>query len=235
MHKHFRGISILLAVTAIGSGRAVAQFPKEFQIQAVQAMRHQVAEQVARASVQVQEQAAKIPLPVTAPINASDHIVQTVSASEKAALLSKVGEFQSYAVSEKDMFSRLATGSLIAAALLGLVGSVASFLKWNKLGGIASLIAVAVIGFFQAYPVSPLSDFYRSLATQATALKVDCDLKEPFTLETYDSAVAQLKLLYLYEGDKRPKWGSSEAVGQDLARQLQTLRTASNRLEAKVN
>jgi len=235
MRRYFREIFVWVVTTALTSGPAAAQAPKKFQLEAVQAMRHSISEEVAKASVQVQEQAAKIPVAAPPPAALPDQPPPAVSASEKSALLGKVNDFQTYATGEKDKFSRLAAISLIAAAILGLVGSIASFLSWSKLGGVSSLIAVAVIGFFNAYPVSPLADFYRSLATQATALKVDCDLREPFTLEAYDSAAAQLKLLYVYEGDKRPKWGSSEAVGQDLAGQLQSLRTASNRLEAKAN
>jgi hypothetical protein len=235
MRKYFREIFVWVVTTALTSGPVAAQLPKRIQLEAVQTMRHSIAEEVAKASPQVQEQAAKIPAPAPAPVAVPNQPPPVVSEGEKAALLAKVNDFQTYATGEKGKYSMLAAAALIAAALLGLVGSIASFLSWSKLGGVASLTAVAVIGFFNAYPVSPLADFYRSLATQATALKVDCDLKEPFTLEAYDSAAAQLKLLYLYEGDKRPKWGSSETVSQDLAGQLQALRSASNRLEAKAN
>ena len=235
MRKCFREIFIWIVTTVLTSGPAAAQLPKKFQIETIQAMRHSITEEVAKASPQVQEKVANIPAAAPAPVVTPNQPPLAVSASEKVALLAKVNDFQTYAAGENSKYSMLTAGSLIATALFGLVGSIASFLSWNKLGGVASLVAVAVIGFFNAYPVSPLADFYRSLASQATALKVDCDLKEPFTLEAYDSAVAQLKLLYLYEGDKRPKWGSSDAVGQDLAGQLQALRTASNRLEAKAN
>jgi hypothetical protein len=63
------------------------------------------------------------------------------------------------------------------------------------------------------------------LAAHATALKLECDLKDPFTVKDYDSAASRLSLLYLYEGEKRPQIGNPRDISEDLSKELQVLQT----------
>jgi len=90
------------------------------------------------------------------------------------------------------------------------------------------LIVVAVVGFPNVYPVSALSDFYGSLASQAVALQTDCELKNPFTQEDYASSAGQLKILLLYEANNRPKLGTAHMSTEELAKALQTYKTSAN-------
>jgi len=73
-----------------------------------------------------------------------------------------------------------------------------------------------------------LADFYGALATQAVALQTDCELKDPFTKDDYDSAEHQLKYLIVYEAENSPKLGTTTVSTDELAKQIQTYKTSAN-------
>ena len=154
--------------------------------------------------------------------------VRAVGADQKNLLMTKIVDFANHARSEERKFSAIATVAIIGIAALSFVASVLSFASRNKAGGVLGLVVVAVVGITNAYPVSALSDFYRSLAAQTAALQMECDLKDPFTAEAFNSAADQLKVLILYEADKRPQLGSPGATADELTQTLQALKTGDS-------
>jgi|ERR1039458_1924608 hypothetical protein len=114
-------------------------------------------------------------------------------------------------------------------------GAIFSFARKHVIAGVVGLIVTAIIGFTNTYPVGALSDFYRGLDAQATALQLDCELKQPFGVDSYNSAADQLKLLYLYEGSKRPGIGNYRVPLQDLTKELQTVKTSAEKVEVERN
>ena len=153
--------------------------------------------------------------------------IEVVTNEKKAKLVSRVADFTTMTTRERDKFSLLATIVVIIGAILALVASILSFLSLNKVAGIVSLIVIAVVGAPTVYPTTALASFYRTLAAHSSALKLECDLKDPFTLTDYNSASDRLALLYLYEGDKRPQIGNAKDISEDLSKELQTLQTGT--------
>lgn len=151
--------------------------------------------------------------------------------SDRQLLINRVTEFSRYAGSQEKLYSALALITIVVVFVLALIGSIASFLAKNKPAGILSLAVAAVVGFSNAYPLGGLADFYHSLSAQANALVVDCSLVQPFTTTNYNSDVAQLKLLILYE-DKRPGFGSHTIQTDDLIKKLQELKTSTSNIVA---
>jgi hypothetical protein len=119
---------------------------------------------------------------------------------------------------------------MIGATSLALIGAIFSFARKHIVAGIAGLIVTAVISFSNAYPLNALADFYRNLDAQATALQVECELKQPFTADSYNSAADQLKLLYLAEG-QRPGFVNHKVESQPLQAKLQTVKTTYDSVE----
>lgn len=162
-----------------------------------------------------------------APQSAAKTII-VVSDSQKQVLISALDKFTEEKRSQQREYSALAIIFVIAGAVLALLASIFNFIKWNSAAGIVGLIVVAVVGFPNVYPVSPLADFYNSLTSQAVALQADCKLRTPFTQDDYNSSAAQLKILLLYEANNRPKLGATKMSTEDLAKALQTYKTSAN-------
>jgi hypothetical protein len=152
--------------------------------------------------------------------------IELANTADRTLLCGKVTSFAGHAQSEQQRYSTLALVTIVLAAGLALVGSIASFLAKNKTAGIISLVVAAIVGFSNAYPVGPLADFYRSLTGEANALSVECQYTNPYTVTAYTSNVNQLKLLYIYE-EKRPAFGSYRLTTDDLTKQTQVVRTDS--------
>jgi hypothetical protein len=185
----------------------------------------EVTSQVQQASQQAQAKVNELPQPSIEP----KPQMEAVSEGERTHLCGKITAFTGHAQSEELKYSRLALATIVLAAGLALVGSIASFLAKNKTAGVISLVVAATVGFSNAYPIGPVADFYRSLAGQANALSVECDYTKPYTINAYASNLNQLKLLYVYE-DKRPGLGSYRLSTDDLTKQLQVVRTTANNL-----
>jgi hypothetical protein len=154
--------------------------------------------------------------------------INVVSENQKQLLLTAVRNFSQEKQNQARVYSRLQVFFLIAGALLALLGGIFNLVKWNTLGGVVSLIVVAVVGFPSIYPVAAFADFYSALATQALALETDCELKNPFTEDDYKSSENQLKYLILYDASDRPKLGATKVSTEDLVKQIQTYKTASD-------
>jgi len=184
-----------------------------------------VASQVQQASPQVQAKVNELPQTAIEP----KPLLDVVSEAERTHLCRKIGAFTGHAQSQEQEYSRLALATIISAAGLALIGSIASFLAKNKTAGVISLVVAAIVGFSNAYPIGPVADFYRSLAGQANALSVECEYTKPYTINAYASNLNQLKLLYVYE-DKRPGLGNYRLSTDDLTKQLQVVRTTANNL-----
>lgn len=181
---------------------------------------------IANADEPVKTKAGEIP---TLPTSATPQ-VEAISADQRNFLLGKIRDFAGYAKSEESQFTFWAATCIIVAAVLALVGAILSFLKQNVLGGVAGLIVTAIVSLSNAYPLNALSNFYRGLEAQASALQIECELKQPFAVDSYNSAANQLKLLYLYES-KRPGFGNFNVPTQDLSNDLQTVKTSSDTVE----
>src|SRR5512133_634142 len=145
----------------------------------------------AHASQEIQARINAIPAP--APINEGSTQIALASAEHRNVLIDQVKSFANDAAKEEGRYSALAIGSLVLAAGLALIGSIASFLSKNKIAGVISLIVASIVGFSNAYPLGPLADFYRALHAQANALVADCTLTEPYTTTAYASDVTQYK------------------------------------------
>ncbi len=153
--------------------------------------------------------------------------IELASEIDRLALCGRVNAFADHAQAEAQRYSQLALAAIVVSAVLALFGSIASFLSKNKTAGIISLIVASIVGISNAYPIGALADFNLQLAGEARALKVDCELTKPFTANAYNSDVSQFKLLYVYE-DKKPSVGSPHLATDELAKELQVVRTASN-------
>jgi hypothetical protein len=162
-----------------------------------------------------------------APMPASPAVIP-VTPDQKNLLEQKIVEFESHARAEQKKFSGLAMVAVVGIAGLSLAASLLSFASRNRIGGILGLVVVAVVGVTNAYPVGPLSDFYRSLAAQTSALQLECDLKDPFTIDAYNAAADQLRVLILYEANNRPQLGSTSSSVDELTQQLQVYKSSAS-------
>jgi len=153
--------------------------------------------------------------------------ITVVSDRQKQLLVSAVDKFTEEKRRQEREYSRLAIAFVVGGATFALLGSVFNFIRWNTAAGVIGLMVIAVVGFPNVYPIPALADFYGSLATQAVALQTDCELKNPFTEEDYNSSEGQLKILLVYEANNRPKLGSTKVSTEDLAKQLQTYKTTA--------
>jgi DNA-binding transcriptional regulator YdaS (Cro superfamily) len=154
--------------------------------------------------------------------------IDVVSDNQKQVLVTAVRNFSQQKQNQAKIYSRLEIFFLIAGAVLALVGGIFNLMKLNTIAGIVSLIVVAVVGFPNVFPVAPLADFYTALATQALALETDCELKNPFTEDDYNSSQSQLKYLILYDANNRPKFGTTKVSTEDLVKHIQTYKTATD-------
>lgn len=184
-----------------------------------------ISTQVQQASSETQAKVGQLP---QTPIEPKPQL-ETVSESERTHLCGKINAFRDHAQSLENDYSRRALATIILAAGLALVGSIASFLSKNRTAGVISLVVAAVVGFSNAYPIAPVADFFRSLAGLANALSVECEYTKPYTINAYISNLNQLKLLYIYE-DKRPGFGNYRLSTDDLTKQLQVVRTTASNL-----
>jgi len=229
-------VAVLVPACSLGQQQRVS--PRALELRRAINLQIQQATPAAKAQI---EQIPKLPTPVTsatpAPTNTQPAPAATppppppstgVSADQKNLLLGKIMDFDKHARSEEKKFSSLATVAIIGIAALSLTASLLSFASRNKVGGILGLVVVAIVGITNTYPIGPLSDFYRSLAAQTSALKLDCDLKDPFTADAYNSAADQLKVLILYEADKRPQLGNTGATADELTQQLQVVKSSAS-------
>jgi hypothetical protein len=185
----------------------------------------QINRQVQQSSSLTQAKVNELPHPTIEPE------LQLVLAdeSDRRILCGKVETFAGHAKSEEQLYSKLALMGLILSACLALFGSIASFLAMNRIAGVISLIVAALIGLSNAYPIGRVADFYGTLAGQAGALSLECDLTKPYTVTTYTSHLNQLKLLYVYE-EQKPSFGSYKVATDELTKQMQGVKTASNNL-----
>jgi len=153
--------------------------------------------------------------------------VELATESDRAALCGRVTAFADHADSDAHFYSQLAFAAIAVSTVLALFGSIASFLSKNKAAGIISLVVASIVGMSNAYPLAQVADFNRHLAGEARALRVDCELTKPFTVNAYASDVNQFRLLYVYE-EKKPSFGSPRIATDELAKELQEVRTASS-------
>jgi len=186
----------------------------------------EIGKAIANADEPVKTKAGEIP---TLPTPATPQ-AEPITADQRNFLLGKIKDFAGYTKSEDSQFTFWAVTCIIVSGFLALAGAILSFLKKNVLGGIAGIIVTAIVGLSNAYPLNALANFYRGLESQASALEVECELKQPFTSDSYNSAANQLKLLYLYES-KRPGFGNFNAPIQSLSTDLQTVKTSSDTVE----
>lgn len=213
------------------SGRVAKQVPTLMEsLKKWEAVQLNIGQLIADAKPGVKNKAAEIQT-IPAPAGAQPQII---SAEQKSFLVSKVKDFTEHAKSEETLFGRLAIGCIIASLILSLVGAIFGVYDKSKASAIAGFIVTAIIGLSSAYPLNSLANFYRGLEAQASALQVECELKQPFTADSYNSAANQLKLLYLYES-KRPGFANYDSPVQSLATELQTVKTSSETVEKTRN
>jgi hypothetical protein len=223
-----------LASLLIIAPLAFAQNPVAEAAHRLTKLNGQLTQDIQNASPDVKKAVNDVPLvtqadlhQVAAPQNPARTII-VVSDSQKQVLISAVDKFTAEKRRQQREYSALAITFVIAGAVLALLASIFNFIKWNTVSGVVGLIVVAVVGFPNVYPVSALSDFYGSLASQAVALQTDCELKNPFTQEDYASSAGQLKILLIYEANNRPKLGTAHMSTEELAKALQTYKTSAN-------
>jgi len=217
----------LIALVSRANGQSVAPLPMSDSLANFDAVQTNIGKRLLLAAPQVRLEASQIR---TFPVSARAK-PESVSGGEKTVLLHQIAEFANHARSEEVLFTRLAIGFIAGAAFLALIGAILSFARQHIAAGIAGLVVTAVISFSNAYPLNALSDFYRGLAGQAAALQIDCELRQPFTVDFYNSAADQLKLLYLYEGSKRPSFANYRVPMQNLTEELQNVKTKSDAVE----
>lgn len=196
-------------------------------IQQFHMVQAQIGSEVLKADAKVQSKVSEVPT-ILVPVQPEP---QLVNPDQKVFLLGKIRTFAEHVKSNEILYTSWALGLVIAAAILALGGAILSFARRHVIAGIASLIVTAIIGFSNVYPLNALSDFYRGLEAQTSALQVECELKQPFTVDSYNSEANQLQLLYLYEGSKRPSLGNYKVPLQNLTNELQTVKISSANVE----
>ena len=214
--------SIAVAARQVTPGEAIARATQ--RLNTIQTI---VTNQTTHANIEVQNRVnAVTSIPVTPSAQP-----QQATPEQKAFIIGKITDFMNHVGSQELLYSRLAVGATVAAACFALLGAILSFIRQHIGGGIAGLIVTAILGISNAYPLAALSDFYTGLDAQTSALKVDAELKQPFTLDSYNAAALQLKALILAEGEKRPRLGSGKVATQELSNLLQTVKTSSETVE----
>jgi hypothetical protein len=163
----------------------------------------------------VQDKINAIQAPTTAVVPT---LVSLVSGEQRKPLIDEVRSFAAYAETEERIYSRLSLVLICVSAGLALLGSIASFMSRNKTAGIISLIVAAVVGLSNAYPISPLADFYGNLKSQAKAIVADCRLANPYTETLYAADLAQYKLLLLQERNRPSigKYTTDDALKEEM-------------------
>lgn len=200
-----------------------AQSPFALPIQNLQAVTNKVNLQFQNLSPEIKAKLGDLVQPTPEP----KLQIELASETDRVALYGKVAGFADHTESEAQRYSQLALAAIIVSAAFALIGSIASFLSKNKTAGIIGLVFASIVGISNAYPVGALAAFYLQLAAEARALKVDCELLKPYTVNAYNSDVNQFKLLYVYE-DKKPSFGSPRLATDELTKELQVVRTASS-------
>ena len=228
-------MSKLLNVLGLVIGLCIivpAQQPSVTLLQSLRTMNAQISRQIAASSDAVKKQVDQVPtidpsqlkqVPVAQPAET----VNIVSADQKSMLSLEIDKFVVQVTKQRDRYTSLATVGVIIGAILALVGSILSFLNYNKPAGIVSLVVAAVISAPSIYPLAPLASFYRALSAQGSALQVDCRLRNPMTESEFESEGKQLTVLIVFEGQNRPQIGNAKDVSEELSKQLQVLRTGT--------
>ncbi len=179
---------------------------------------------VQNASPDVQGKINAIQAPTTAVVPTT---VSLVNAEQRKPLIDEVRSFATYAEGKERLYSRLSLVLICVSAGLALLGSIASFMSRNKTAGIISLIVAAVVGLSNAYPISPLADFYGDLKSEAKAIVADCRLANPYTETLYAADLAQYKLLLLHERN-RPSIGKYTSPEDGLKEEMRSVSIVAN-------
>lgn len=214
---------LLCAVPAFG------QSP--FDIRAImQRAQANLDSQIRAASVQVQHTVAEVPKITDSKIQPTVEPevkiipVPIATKEQKDSLIRLITAFASRVGGSQTRYSAAATTALFAGCALALIASILSFLRINTAAGIVGLAVAALTALPTAYPINSLASFYRTLSAQSTALLYDCSLREPMTMDAFNSASNQLQLLVVYEGEKFPQFGSTGDVSGQLVKELQSLK-----------
>lgn len=223
---------IVFCVLALCASLA-AQVPSQALRQSVTKLNQHIFSQVQSATAEVKQQADQVPSldpgqVKEVPAQPTTTTVKVVDPAQKTKLETEISSFVDRTTRGRDRYTFLATTTVIIAAVLALVGGILSFLSFNKPAGIVSLVVAAVVAAPSIYPLAPLASFYRVLAAQGSALKLDCELRDQMTVQDFDSARQQLLLLILNEGQNRPQIGNAKDISEDLSKQLQVLRTGGS-------
>jgi hypothetical protein len=229
-------MSKLLNVLALVIGLCIIvpaqQPPSVALLQSLRTMNAQISRQIAASSDAVKKQVDQVPtvdpgqlkqVPVAPPAQT----VNVVSADQKSMLSLEIDKFVVQVTKQRDRYTSLATAGALIGAILAVVGSILSFLKYNKPAGIVSLVVAAVVSVPSIYPLAPLASFYRALSAQGSALQVDCRLRNPMTESEFESEGKQLTVLIVFEGQNRPQIGNAKDASEELSKQLQVLRTGT--------
>lgn len=152
--------------------------------------------------------------------------VTIVDSEQRRQLAEAVRSVALEAEHKERIYSRLSLVLIFVSAGMALAGSLAAFMAKNKTAGIMSLIVAAVVGLSNAYPVTPLAEFYADLKSQAKAVLADCMLANPYTETLYVADFAQYKLLLLAERN-RPAVGKYENPAHGLSEDLKSVSIAA--------
>lgn len=172
----------------------------------------------------VRDKINAIPTPATTVVPVT---VTVLDAEQRKPLIDEVRSFATYAENKERMYSRVSLILIFVSAGLALIGSIASFTSRNKTAGIISLIVAAVVGLSNAYPISPLAEFYGDLKSQAKAVVADCKLANPYTQTLYRADLTQYELLLLSERN-RPSIGRYRSPTDGLKEQMKSVSIAAN-------
>jgi hypothetical protein len=189
--------------------------------------------QIGAADAVVRQAAAEVPRitdaqnqPIVHP-EVKTTAVPVATKDQRDQLISLITTFEGRAATNQTRYSAAATSLLFAGCALALIASILSFLRMNTVAGILGLAVAALTALPTAYPVNGLASFYRTLSAQSTALLYDCSLRDPLTMDAFNSASDQLQLLVVYEGEKFPQLGSTQDVSGELVKELQALKVVN--------
>jgi len=236
--RQLRSLSLLFVLVGCVFTECTAQ-EKSFQSeQMLQRTNHESLVQKATNELdtklsKIDDAVSKAPSDVQEKIKAVEPPAATVGFSDqqKQKLLNAAQSISTEAGKNEQMYQRLGLASIILSAVLALIGSIASFLKMNKVAGIVGLIVVAIVSLSNTYPIASLHNFYRDLKAGADAIVADCTFVIPYTEATYKTNYAQYKLLVVSAG-KRPTFGNFQNPADTLKAEMQSVKIAASNVES---
>ena len=184
-------------------------------VKSVAGVNSQLAAQVAQV-VRVPPQTLEVPRAAVAPAPAQS--IAVVTPAQRETLLQSIETLSQSSTKNAEKIGSIVLGFVIGAIALGLLASIAGFLKRGTVAGILSILATTAVGANNALPFRSEANNYKYVSAEANALLTRAKLDLQMTPDVYKQYTEQLLKLATY-GDGTSVAGSEgdlETLLQDL-------------------